>query len=122
MFDDDGGLLLVDQPGCLGDELLGVEAELGEGAGRDALQDRGDGAADQLGLFRDLAEQVVLHLGACADCLGVGLGGLHGEASTAGQVVGLKLCALLPGLHHILQCGDVEVLVEVLDGFADQLA
>ena len=34
----------------------------------------------------------------------------------------LLLCALLPGLHHILQCGDVEVLVEVLDGFADQLA
>ena len=62
VFDDDGSLLLVDQPGRLGDELLGVETELREGAGRDSLQDRGDGAADQLGLSRDLAEQVVLHL------------------------------------------------------------
>ena len=40
VFDDDCGLLLVDEPGGLGDELLGVEPELGKRLRRDPAEDR----------------------------------------------------------------------------------
>ena len=54
--------------------------------------------------------------------LGVGLRGLHREAgAAAGQVVSLKLLPLPTGSHDVLQCGDVEVPVEVRDRLTDQL-
>ena len=95
VLDDDRGLLLVDQPSGFGDELLGVEPELGEGVRVDPAKDRGGGAPGELGLLRDLAEQVVLDLRPGRDRLG--LGGRRGdvEPGATGQVVSVERVALL---------------------------
>ena len=55
VLDDDCRLLLVDEPGRLSDELLGVLLELREGARMDAGEDRGAGDCSPQLLSRHVA-------------------------------------------------------------------
>ncbi|WP_341578287.1 hypothetical protein [Microbacterium schleiferi] len=60
VFDDGSRLLLVDESGGLGDELLGVLLELRKRTRVDAGEYRRARAAGELRLLRNLSQKVVL--------------------------------------------------------------
>ena len=121
LFHDHRGFLLIDEADSLDDEFLRVVAEHGELIGTDAVQNPCRASAGELGTLGNLADEVIGHLATFRTVEGIGLALFRHESLTTLQVVGAPVLFLLTGGDGVLELCHEHLIVDMVDGLADQL-